>query len=67
MNELQAKIYIQKLSEVNDLPPDISEALRVANQAFNQISEIRMYCSDKTAPSNFTLARVREVLERSVK
>lgn len=66
MDELQAKINLQKLRELNNLPPDISEALRVANQTFNQISEIRMYCSDKTAPSNFTLARVREVLERSM-
>ena len=66
MNELQAKINLQKLRELNDLPLEISESLRVADQTFNQISEIRMYCSDKTAPSNFTLARVKEVLERSV-
>lgn len=66
MNELQAKINLIKLREVNDLPPDISEALRVADAVFDQINEIRMYCSDKTAPSNFTLARVKEVLERSM-
>lgn len=66
MNELQAKINLMKLREVNDLPPEISESLRVADMAFNQINEIRMYCSDKTAPSNFTLARVKEVLERSM-
>ena len=64
MNELQAKINLIKLREVNDLPPEISESLRVADMAFNQINEIRMYCSDKTAPSNFTLARVKEVLAK---
>lgn len=66
MDELQARINLQKLRELNNLPPDISEALRVANQVFKQISEIRAYCANSTAPSNFTLARVKEVLERSV-